>query len=172
MALIVSARGNRGEVAAVPLTTRLERFELLEEVRLFGPEGPLNEAKPFEIESVWEHRGRLIFKFRGIDSITEAERLRGAEVRIPLAERVTLPADEYYHSDLLGCEVVELSTGKPIGRVRNWQDCGGAGVLEVEGEREGEEILIPFARSICVEIDVAARRIVVDLPEGLKELNR
>ena len=58
-----------------------------------------------------------------------------------------------------------------MGRVTGWQECGGPALLEVDGV-EGEELLVPFARSICVEIDPAARRIVVDLPEGLKDLNR
>ena len=58
-----------------------------------------------------------------------------------------------------------------LGEVIRWQECGGPNLLEVK-MRAGGELLIPFARSLCVEIDVAARRIVVDLPEGLKELNR
>jgi 16S rRNA processing protein RimM len=113
----------------------------------------------------------VVFKFRGVDTISEAERLRGREVRIPLASRLVLPPGEYYQSDLVGCEVVERATGAPVGRVRKWQEAGGPALLEVEGV-SGEEILVPFASSICVEIDVERRRILVDLPEGLKDLNR
>ena len=104
-------------------------------------------------------------------SISEAAKFRGNEVRIPLASRPALPAGEFYQSDLIGCEVIERSSGLRLGRVRNWQHHGGPGLLQIEGEN-GEEILVPFASSICVEIDPDARRIVVDLPEGLKELNR
>jgi len=172
VAVVIRAWGNRGEVAAEPLSSRLERYRLLVEVFLFDPGGPLNECRPFEIQSVWMHRGRLVFKFRGVDSISEAERLRGAEVRIPLASRLEPAPDEYFHSDLMGCEVIEKGAGEVLGRVRNWREGGGAGLLEVEGARNGEEILIPFARSLCVDIDVKAKRIVVELPEGLKDLNR
>jgi 16S rRNA processing protein RimM len=150
----------------------MERYKLLEEVFLFGPDGPLNENRPFEVQSVWEHRGRLVFKFGEVDSISEAERLRGAEVRIPLTSRLEVAPDEYYQSDLIGCVVIESGSGTRVGRVKEWRDYGGAGLLEVEGTQAGEEILIPFASSICVDIDVKARRIVVKMPEGLKELNR
>lgn len=138
---------------------------------LFGPEGPLNEQRPFEIESIWAHRGRLIFKFHGVDGISDAELLRGAEMRVPRSDRMELPAGEYYHSDLVGCVVKEKGTGQMLGRVRSWLEGGEAGLLDVEEQETGREILIPFTRSICVEIDVEAGRIVADLPEGLKELN-
>jgi 16S rRNA processing protein RimM len=119
---------------------------------------------------VWEHRAQLVFKFQGIDSISDAEPLAGAEVRIPLAERAPLAADEYYQSDLVGCEVVERRTGESLGRVIEFQDLGGPQILQV-GAEGGEPLLIPFVRAFCVEIDVGGRRILVDLPEGLKELN-
>jgi 16S rRNA processing protein RimM len=102
-----------------------------------------------------------------VDSISEAERLVGAEVRIPIAERTPLEPGEFFQSELMGCEVIDRRTGESLGRVEGWEDSGGAGLLAVEGG-----LLIPFARSICVEIEPAARRIVVELPEGLKDLNR
>jgi 16S rRNA processing protein RimM len=112
----------------------------------------------------------LIFKFRGVDSISAAEALRGAEICVPRVERPPLPAGEYYQTDLVGCQVVDRASGAPLGVVRGWQDYGGAPLLEVE-RTGGQPLLIPFARSICLEIDVAGRRIRVELPEGLKELN-
>jgi 16S rRNA processing protein RimM len=125
------------------------------------------DGSRFEVESVWWHQDRLVFKFHGIDSISEAEPLAGAEVRIPAGERWALEPGEYYESDLIGCEVIDRASGNPLGRVVEWQDSGGPGLLVLEGG-----LLVPFARAICVEIDTRARRILVDLPEGLKELNR
>lgn len=160
VALLGKTFGNRGEITALPLSSRLERYQSLRRVFLFGP------GEPAEVESTWFHDGALIFKFRGIDTISDAERLSGAEVRIPLAERAPLEADEFFQSDLIGCAVVERGSGQSLGAVTGWVDAGGAGLLAVG------DLLIPFARSICVEIDPAARRITVELPEGLKELNR
>ena len=133
-------------------------------VMLYKASGEL--VGSFEVEELWEHKGRPVVKLGGIDSITAAEALEGCEIRIPKAERAAPPEDEYYHDDLVGCLVVDSETGKEFGTVTAWRDYGGGGVLEVD-----DRLMIPFARSICVEIDVAAKRIGVKLPEGLLDLN-
>ena len=160
VAVLGRARGIRGEVTAISFS-KPERYESLREVFLF-PEGSRRE-----VESAWFHDNRLILKFRGVDTMSDAERLAGCEVRVPLGERIRLEPGEYFESDLIGCEVVERDGGASLGRVTALQDAGGSGVLEVEGG-----LLIPFARAICVAIEPEARRIVVDLPVGLKELNQ
>ena len=124
----------------------------------------------FQVESVREQARAWIFKFQGVDTIFDAELLEHAEVRLPLAERLAVAEGEHYVSDLMGCEVSDRSTGGRLGVVTGWQEAGGAGLLEV-GEGDAK-LLVPFARSICVEVDTRAKRILVDLPEGLKDLNR
>jgi 16S rRNA processing protein RimM len=165
VAVLGRTRGNRGEVTALALGNKPERYQSLGAVYLFS--GPAEEPRRLEVESVWFHGGTLILKFRGVDTIDDAEFLTGAEVRIPLSERTPLEADEFFQSDLVGCEVVDRRTGASLGRVTGWEDTGAAGLLVVDGH-----LLIPFARSICVGIDPAAGRIEVELPEGLKDLNR
>jgi 16S rRNA processing protein RimM len=160
VALLGKTRGNRGEITAVSLSSKPERFESLREVYLFG------SGEKYEVEFTWFHDATLIFKFRGVDTISDAEKLSGAEVRVPFSERVALDPGEFFESDIVGCEVIDRRTGRSLGRVSAWQDGGGSGVLAVG------ELLIPFARSICVEIDPAARRIAVELPEGLEDLYR
>ena len=119
------------------------------------------------METTWFHNGTLIFKFRGIDTISDAEPLSGSEVRVPMAERATLEAGEFFQSELIGCEVFDHQTGERIGAVTDWEDAGGAGILVVD-----RHLMIPFARAICVEIDPAARRIAVELPPGLRDINQ
>jgi 16S rRNA processing protein RimM len=160
VAVLGKTHGNRGELTAIPLSSRPERYQSLAEVYLFGA------GERHTVESAWFHGGILILKLSGIDSISQAEEVRGCEVRIPYTERVPLDPGEFFLSDLVGCEVVEQRNGALVGHVTSWQDAGGAGILALDNG-----ILIPFARSICVEIDPAARRIRVELPEGLKELN-
>ena len=160
VALLGKTRGNRGEITAFALSSKSERYRELKDVFLFGA------GERAEVESTWFHDGVLIFKFRGIDSISDAERLTGAEVRIPIHERIPLEDNEFFQSDLIGCEVVDRKSGDFLGRVTNWEDGGGTGLLAVGS------LLIPFVRAICVGIDPAARRITVELPEGLKDLNR
>jgi 16S rRNA processing protein RimM len=163
VAVLGKPRGNRGEVTAEALSSKPERYQLLKDVYVFpSPSG----WERLAVEEVWVHGEVLIFKFAGIDSISEAEKLRGAEVRVPWSERMPLEPGEYFQSDLLGCEVVDNRSGASLGRVTGWNDGGGAGLLVLE-----DGALIPFVRSICVEIDPARKRIGVHLPEGLKELN-
>ncbi len=164
VALLGKTRGNRGEVTALPLSDKPERYQELREVYLEGPGA--REARPYTVEEVWFHQGVLIFKFQGVDTISDAETLAGAEVRVPAAQRVALEEGEYFQSDLVGCEIVERASGRLLGRVTGWEEGGGAGLLVVDARW-----LIPFARSICVEIDPASRRIAVDLPAGLKDVN-
>ena len=161
--------GSRGGLAAVSLSSRPERFQQLGEVFLFREGKPVGVGG-FQVESVREHARAWIFKFRGVDTISDAELLEHAEVRLPLAERLAVAEGEHYVSDLMGCEVSDRSTGGRLGVVTGWQEAGGAGLLEV-GEGDAK-LLVPFARSICVEVDTRAKRILVDLPEGLKDLNR
>ena len=159
IALLGKTRGNRGELTAIPLSDKPERFQTLTEVYLFGS----GDRK--EVETTWFHNGTLIFKFRGIDTISDAEPLTGSEVRVPIAERAPLEPGEFFQSELIGCDVFDRQSGERIGSVTEWQDGGGAGILVVDGN-----LMIPFARAICVEIDPAARRIAVELPPGLKDL--
>ena len=160
VALLGKTRGNRGEITALALSSKPERYKALREVFLFGA------GDPYQVESAWFHDGTLILKFQGVDSISEAEKLSGAEVRIPAEQRAPLEPGEYFQTDLIGCDVIDSQTGSSLGRVTSWDDSGGPGLLVVEGG-----LMIPFARSICIEIDPAARRILVALPEGLKDLN-
>jgi 16S rRNA processing protein RimM len=160
VAVLGRARGIHGELTAFALS-KPERYASLREVFLF-PEGSRRE-----VESAWFHDHRLILKFRGVDTMSDAEGLTGCEVRVPRGERVRPDPGEYFESDLIGCEVIERDGGASLGRVTGLRDGGSSGLLEVEGT-----LLIPFVRAICVEIQPEARRIVVDLPAGLKELNQ
>jgi 16S rRNA processing protein RimM len=191
VARILRARGNKGEVAAEILTDFPERLTRMREVFVGHADGK-NEPHRMPLKSCWlsqNHRGQAVFHFEGVDSISEAEKFRGLEVLLPFEQRVTLPAGQYFVSDLVGCSVFENSTTPPIvssspcllaeapsllGKVRDVQfpgeDTSGTPLLEVE--TSGAEILIPLAVDICTKIDTEARRIDVVLPEGLRDLNQ
>jgi 16S rRNA processing protein RimM len=120
---------------------------------------------PMEVERTWMHGDHLIFKFLGVDTISDAEKFAGAEVSIPFEQRAELAEDELYQSDLVGCEVFD-TTGRALGVVTEFQETGGTPLLLV-----GTDLLIPFARSICTTIDVGNKKIVVNPPDGLLNLN-
>jgi len=121
------------------------------------------------VERIWMHGDSAIFKFQGIDTISDAERLAGADVSIPLDQRPAAPEGEYYRSDLIGCEVFDQNA-RPLGTVAGWQETGATPLVELRTP-DHKELLIPFAKSIFTRIDVPARRIDVTIPEGLEDLN-
>ena len=128
----------------------------------------VNDA-PMEVEHSWTHGNHVVFKFKGVDTITAAERLAGADVLIPLDQRPATPEGEYYQSDLLGCEVVDQN-GRLLGAVQEFQETGGVPLLQIR-THEGKELLIPFAKAILANINIENKRIEVNLPAGLDELN-
>lgn len=161
VAILGRPRGNRGEVTATSLSSRPERFSRLRTVYLYGA------GAAYEVEEVWAHGETLIFKFRGIDDISSAEKLRDQEVRIPASERIQLDPGEFFHSDLIGCDVFEAGTGRRIGAVTSFEEYGGPPLLSVDNGR----VLIPFIAAICTAIDPRQNRIEVELPEGLETIN-
>jgi 16S rRNA processing protein RimM len=166
IARIVRTRGNRGEVLADILTDFPERFERLKTVLL---EFPDQHRETAVLEETWAHKGRQVLKFAGIESISEAERLRAAWVLVDLRDAVPLEEGEYYDHDLVGCRVVDVA-GAVLGTVREILKAAGNAVLIVDGPRG--EILIPAVADFCRHVSVADKTIVVDLPEGLLDLNR
>ncbi len=169
LARIVKPRGNRGEVAAKDFCDDPDRFVEGVAYDLLYPSG---ERKQSTIERVWYHQGRLILKFEGVESISDAEELRGCEVRIPYEELGPPPEGEHYFVDLIGCEVIETATGRKVGEVVSIEEPGGPPLLATRSQDDAElEILIPLVPQICEEIDTDAKRIVVRLPEGLESLN-
>jgi 16S rRNA processing protein RimM len=180
LARLLRPRGIRGEIAAEILTDFPERLTKLREVWLW--DGKSAEPRTAKVAKCWlstSRGGQAIFHFAGVDSIEDAEKLRGLEVQVPLSERTKLAAGTYYISELVGCEVwtalskttaaEAAAAQEKIGDVSGVQEAGTP-VLQVE-TAEGE-VLIPLAMEICTKIDVAARRIEVKMPEGLRELNR
>jgi len=169
LARLVRPRGRKGEMIADVLTDFPERFAHLRSA-FVGAAGARPE--PVEIADAWWHQGKLILRFAGVDSIGGAEGLRGKLVMIPRSQRMVLGEGRFYLWELLGCELVCEPGGRTLGTVTAVEPTGGVDLLRVEppGVR-GREVLVPFACAICREIDVAARRIVIEPPEGLLELN-
>ena len=122
-----------------------------------------------EIEFFRRQHGRCVVKLRGIDTISEAEKYIGSEIRIPASELSAPKEGWFYTFQLKGCRVFAVD-GEYIGTITDVLDLGGAEILKVD--RENEETLIPFAQSYLKKIDVDQQRIEVDLPEGLRDLNR
>ena len=161
IARIVKRRGVRGEVAAELLTDFPERFSSLDEVRIFNGETEYWE----EIEKHWFHKNRVILKFRGRDRPEEVEELIGGDVQVSEDQRVSLPQDSYYHSDLIGCKVLENE--EVLGGVTGILETGAAGCNLVVTRADGGEFMVPLVRKFVLKVDVGEKVIQVNLPSGL-----
>ncbi len=167
LARLVRPQGRHGEILSDILTDFPQRFA--ERKRLFLLSGENAPAREVTLESHWLHKGRVVLKFAGIDSIDDAETLRGIAVAIPASERAELTDDSVYISDLVGCEVLDLNASKTIGEIMDVER--DAAILVVRAGGKGEEVLIPFAKAYLEKIDVAAKRVEMRLPPGLLEIN-
>lgn len=163
---VARAHGNRGEVIVNPETDFVEeRFRV--GAGLLVKRG--GRVELVRVTAMRVHLGRPVVALEGVASMNDAEALAGAEFRVPVTDLEPLPDGMFYRHDLVGCRV-ETAGGAPVGDVAAVEGELGASRLVVRAP--GGEVLIPLARAICVDIDIAARRIVVDPPEGLLELNR
>jgi 16S rRNA processing protein RimM len=162
---IARPHGVRGQVIVRPET------DFVDERFVSGATMWVRSARGDEaltISSARLQNGRPVIGFAGFSSIEEVERLAGLELRVPEDALQSLDDGMYYQHQLVGC-AVETVAGSHIGEVSR-VDGGAAGsILTVRGLRG--EVLIPFAQPICVEVDIAGRRIRIDPPDGLLELN-
>lgn len=140
------------------------RAERLGEVKL--QKGSMSRMA--RVEAVWHHDGRPVFKFEGVDSISDAEVWEGSDILVPEAERAKPEEGEYSHADLIGCMVWEDGKDQPLGMVSAVLEYGSAPLLEINAG--GREVLVPLVHSICWKIDVVGKIIRANLPEGLTDL--
>lgn len=161
IARIIKPKGLRGEVFADLLTDFPERFGNLKSVLVVGP-----TTRELGLEGFYFHKQRIVVKLETVDSIEAAELLRGFDLCIHESEAVDLEEDEFFDWQLEGCAVA-TSDGEAIGIVKELFRAGeNVNLVVADGEREH---MIPFVEAICTEVDIEARKIVVDLPEGLLE---
>jgi 16S rRNA processing protein RimM len=169
LARLVRPQGRHGEILADLLTDFPERFAERKRLFLLASELSQEFLRETTLENHWLHKGRVVLKFAGVDSIGEAEALRGLLVAIPRSERAALAEDSLYIGDLIGCEVADLNQSPTsIGVVTDFDS--EAGLLQVKTP-DGDEALIPFAKAYLVMLDLVGKRIEMRLPEGLLEIN-
>ena len=148
---------------------------MLEDDAVFGSgrrvilSGAKSEEREAEIDFFRRQHGRCVVKFRGIEGISEAQKYVGAEIKIPAGDLPEPEEGSYYTFRLKGCRVF-AADGDYVGIITDVLSSGGSEILKVDCE--DQETLIPFADSYLKSIDLDRRRIEVDLPEGLRDLNK
>ena len=158
--------GIRGQVIVAPETDFVEeRFRTGATFWTRSDRG----YEALKVSSARVQNGRPVIGFEGFEKIEDVERLAGLDLRVPEDSLLPLDTGAYYVHDLVGC-AVETISGESVGEVKRVDGGAGASVLSVEGQRG--EVLVPLAADICIEVDIAGRKIRINPPEGLLELNQ
>lgn len=163
---IARAHGNRGQVI-VNLDTDFPEDRFRAGAELFVERGGV--VQPLTVASVRFHQGRPVIGLHGVETMNDAEALAGVELRVPQDRLKALPPGTYYHHDLVGCRVTTVA-GQAVGVVTHVDASFGGSRLVVDGG-DGE-VLVPLVAHICTAIDLAAKSIVIDPPDGLLDVNR
>jgi 16S rRNA processing protein RimM len=162
---VLKTQGRRGEVAVEVHSDVPDRFS--QGMKLWALD-EVGSRRELEVEELWPHKGHLVLKFAGVDSISDAEALAGCELQVPVAQRAALEPGWNYVSDLIGCVV--FSGDREVGTIRNVQfGAGEAPLLIVSAPPKEYEI--PYAEAYLKSVDLKSRRIEMLLPEGLLEVN-
>ncbi|MEO6806962.1 MAG: ribosome maturation factor RimM [Edaphobacter sp.] len=185
LAHLLRPQGRKGEVLAELFTDFPERFESQRRVYLAAPgfDGEADDARAAEVIAFWlpvgKNQGRIVLHFAGTDSISDAESVAGLDVVVPREERLRLDDESVYISELIGCTVHDgASTVGVVEDVQFAMSADGARRLDEAAplltvrSPDGDEVLIPFAKSFLVSVDTEAKRIEMTLPAGLVEINR
>jgi 16S rRNA processing protein RimM len=170
LARVLKTQGRHGEVAVETHSDVPDRF--VEGMRLFALD-QAGSRRQLRIEELWPHKGHLVLKFEGIDSISNAEALLRCELQVPRTERAELEPGWTYVSDLTGCRVFDGD--REIGTIEGVEfGAGEAPLLIVRGEARGNQKApyeIPFAEAYLAGVDLAAKQVRMRLPEGMLEIN-
>lgn len=185
LAHLLRPQGRKGELLAELETDFPERFETHSHVYLAGVNftGEKSAAKEADVTTFWlptgKNQGRIVLKFAGIDSISDAEKFAGQDVIIPREERLPLDDDANYISELIGCTVYD--GGAAVGVIEDVQFAttpdGGRRLSEtapllIVSSPDGDELLIPFVKNFLIHVDAVAKRVEMALPSGLLDVNR
>ncbi len=177
LARLVRPQGRRGELTAELLTDFPDRFHQRRRLYLIPPERVGTRPREVELENFWFLRSRIILKFHGIDSINEAEAIRGFTVAIPAEERAPLEAGSVYVGELIGCDLIDLNhdsldVGTIVDLDRGSSSSTELLVVHRRGLRGSDrEVLIPLVKEYLVRMDPEHRRVEMRLPDGLLDIN-
>jgi len=166
LALVVKTQGRHGEVAVEVHSDVPDRFtEKMKLQALDRSQG----RRELQVESFWPHKGLLVLKFRGIDSMSDAEELIGSELQVPRVERAPLDQGWTYVSDLAGCTVVDH--GEELGTIQDVQFGAGEAPLLIVAGKMGKKFDVPFAEAYLEAVDTTRKQVRMKLPQGLLEIN-
>ena len=134
-------------------------------VKAYGPLLTKDGARSFEVATAREAKGHLVATLKGIATREDAERLNGLELYVAREQLPATEEDEYYHADLIGLAAVNAAS-EPIGRVTAIHNFGAGDIIEI-APAHGATMLLPFTNAVVPSVDLAAGRVVIELPDEI-----
>lgn len=160
---VVNTHGIKGELKVMPLTSDLTRFDYLKFVTAKWD----GELREFRVTGARLHKNTVLIKLKGIDTMNDAEKLKGEELWVERRHARILEEDEYFICDIIGLNVYE--DDKFIGVVTDVLETGSNDVYVVKNDDTQKEILLPALKSVVISVDIEGRRMDVKIPEGLTD---
>lgn len=157
---IVNTQGIKGDIRVIPSTFDIKRFELLDEIFISN--------KIYKIEYVRYHKSFVILKFLGVDTMTDAEKLKNKFIEIPDSLALPLEEGEYYIRDLIGL-LVFSDEDEYLGILDDVLETGANDVYIIKKENT-KDLLIPAIKQCILNVDIENKKMTVHLLEGLKDL--
>jgi 16S rRNA processing protein RimM len=136
------------------------------DVASYGPLFTEDGSRSFTLKLTRPVAGGFGARLSGVATKEQADALKGTSLYVGREKLPSLPDDEFYHADLIGLDVYDTG-GVLIGKVLAVHNHGAGDLLEIKPNTPKDAILLPFTRAIVPTVDLKARRIVVDMPEGL-----
>lgn len=158
---IVNTFGIKGFVKVYPYVDDISRFDNLKKVYIKSKK----IDKQLSIEEVKYHKNMVLIKFKGIETVEEAEKLKNAYVEIDRADAIPLEEGQYFIADLIGLDVY-LDTGEKLGVLEDIYNTGSSDIYVVKNEL-GKQFLLPYIDEVIKKIDIEEGKITVHIIEGL-----
>lgn len=159
---VINTHGVKGELKVMPLTSDVSRFDYL----LFVTVQWEGKPKEFRVTGARIHKNSVLLKLSGIDSMDDAEKLKGQELLVERKHARPLDEDEYFIFDIIDMTVYEKD--KLLGKISDVIETGSNDVYVIKSEN-GKELLLPALKSVILKVDLEAGRMEVKVPEGLND---
>lgn len=159
---IAGAFGVKGEVRLKSFTSEPE------DIASYGPLFTEDGRQSFQVRLSGRLKNALSARLSGISSKEQADRMKGMKLFVPREAFPQLPDDEFYHADLIGLSVYDTGGGE-IGAVKAVLNHGATDLLELRLTASNETALLPFTRDYVPTVDMVARKLIIDPPDGLIE---
>lgn len=158
---IVNTFGIKGFVKVYPYVNDVTRFNNLKYVYAKSKK----EEKKLEIEEVKYQKNMVLLKFKGVETVEEAEKLRNNYLEIDRSDAIPLKEGEFFIADLIGLKVF-LDTGEELGILEDIYNTGSKDIYVVK-DKLGKSYLLPYIDEVIKKIDLDNSKIIVHIIEGL-----